>query len=157
MAFSWSYSGNPATSNKDAVRFIISDTDVNNQLVSDEEIAWAITTYGTVALTAARVARTLAFKFAGDVEKSVGDLRIKKSERYQHYLDLAKKLEEDASRGVDIRANFFVGGTSINDKQTREDDPDRPRPSFERGKFDSNNEQKSSNNDDPRWFYPGGS
>lgn len=155
MAFSWSYSGDPSSSNKDAVRFIVSDTNVNDQLVSDEEIAWAITTYGTNALAAARIARSLAFKYASDTEKSIGDLKIKLSDRFKHYEALAQKLEDDATKGVDLRPNFFVGGTSIDDKIAREQDADRPSPDFYRGQFSNGPNQDTSRRDDPKW-YPGG-
>lgn len=155
MAFTWSYSGDPSTSNKDAVRFVISDTDVNNQLISDEEINWAVTTYGTVIMAAARIARSLAFKYAASVEKAIGDLRIKYSDRFSHYEALANKLEEDASQGIDLRPNFFVGGTSIDDKISREQDVDRPDPYFWRNQFDNDSDQDTSRRDDPRW-YPGG-
>jgi hypothetical protein len=154
MAFTWSYSGDPSTSNKDAVRFIIWDTDVNNQLVSDEEIAWSIATYGTNALAASRIARSLCFKFAQQVDKQVGDLKISLSQKKTAYEKLADKLENDAAQGVDLRPSIFAGGTSIDDKQSREDDPDRPSPYFERGQFTRDTRQ-SSNKDDPRW-YPGG-
>ena len=36
----WTYSGDPATNARDSIRFLVGDTDTNDQLVSDEEIAW---------------------------------------------------------------------------------------------------------------------
>jgi hypothetical protein len=38
----WTYSGDPATSDKDEVRFLMGDTDDDFQLMSDEEIAYVI-------------------------------------------------------------------------------------------------------------------
>lgn len=38
----WSYSGNPSDSLRDAVRFLIRDTDEATAKVSDEEIAWLL-------------------------------------------------------------------------------------------------------------------
>lgn len=151
-----SYGGDPANSPSDAVRLLLGDTDNNDLDFTDAEIAWALATYGSAIMAAARLARGLAAKFAKQVDKAVGDLRISLSDRFKHFSDLADQLEDQATRGGDLKPAFFVGGTSIDDKQTREDDPDRPRPSFERGKFDSGREQKSGNSDDPRWFYPGG-
>lgn len=42
MADTWTYSGDPSASAKDAVRFLIADTDVDNQLLRDAEITWAL-------------------------------------------------------------------------------------------------------------------
>ena len=36
----WTYSGDPATNARDAIRFLTGDTDTNDQLINDEEIAW---------------------------------------------------------------------------------------------------------------------
>ena len=38
----WNYSGDPSLSSRDAVRFLIGDTDPNDPLVTDEEIAYAL-------------------------------------------------------------------------------------------------------------------
>jgi hypothetical protein len=43
MADEWSYSGDPSTSDKDAVRFLIPDTDDANRLLLDREIEQALT------------------------------------------------------------------------------------------------------------------
>ena len=36
----WTYSGDPSSSARDAIRFLVGDTDTNDQLVTNEEIAW---------------------------------------------------------------------------------------------------------------------
>ena len=153
MAFTWSYSGNPASSDKDAVRFIIGDTDSNDQLVSDEEIAYAVSVRGSVFLGAAMVAKSIASRYARNVDKAVGDLKISLSQKFKAYNALAEELEEKAVNGVDATVDFFTGGISIQDKLDRQADSDRPDPYFRRGQFSSDNEQ--NDRDDPKW-YPGG-
>jgi len=44
----WTYSGNPANSSSDAVRFLIGDTDTTDQLISNEEIAYLVTVHGNI-------------------------------------------------------------------------------------------------------------
>ena len=55
----WSYSGNPADSAVDAVRFLTGDTDTNDQLLDNEEIAWTNNqvTGSDTAITALRSKR----------------------------------------------------------------------------------------------------
>ena len=39
----WSYSGDPANSTNDSIRFLIGDTDTNDRLITNEEIAYIVT------------------------------------------------------------------------------------------------------------------
>ena len=39
----WTYSGNPSSTERDAVRFLVGDTDTNDQLLSNEEIDYLVT------------------------------------------------------------------------------------------------------------------
>ncbi len=36
----WTYGGDPSANARDAIRFLIGDTDTNDQLLNDAEIAW---------------------------------------------------------------------------------------------------------------------
>ena len=56
----WSYSGDPSASSLDEVRFLVGDTDSTEQLVQNEEIAYAINAEITIGLAAVRVLRALA-------------------------------------------------------------------------------------------------
>ena len=44
----WTYTGDPNVSDRDKIRFLIGDTDTNDQLVNDEEIEWALTEAGSI-------------------------------------------------------------------------------------------------------------
>jgi hypothetical protein len=142
----WSYSGDPSASNKDEVRYLTGDTDTTDQLVTDEEINYAISSEANNILAAARTAQAIASKFSRKADKSVGDLNITYSQQTKAYQDLEKKLREMAVKQGSATA--YCGGISISDKQTVETDTDRTSPIFERGEF---NNQGS---DDPNNIIP---
>lgn len=129
----WTYSGNPAASDKDAVRHLLGDTDERDQQLSDEEIEWEVAQAGTVRSAAANAARSLAGRYSlQPSSKKVGDLAVTYGERAAMMLTLAKSLDADANLGAIPRA----GGISIADKEAVEADTDRVRPAFSRGMHD---------------------
>lgn len=127
---SWSYNPSQPTVPLNRVRFYVGDTDTNDQLVSDEEIALALADEGNnVYRASAAVCRALSLKFARaeslkDKESGVEDDSQKRSERYA---ELAKEYARKAGRaGV----KPFAGGVSVSDKQTRVSDADRAATAF---------------------------
>ena len=127
----WSYSGDPDASNLDHVRFLIGDTDTNDQLFSNEEINAALTERNNnVYLAAADLCRNAASKFARKATKSVGDLSIQFKEIFENFLKLAKQYSRD---GAIRSVRGYAGGISIDDKRTVSDNTDRVSPSFYRG------------------------
>lgn len=132
----WTYSGDPATSPKDATRFLVGDIDTADQVFSDEEIAYTLSRSGSPEAAAASLARAAHARYTRLVDKSVGDLSISYSQRAAAFLTLAQSLEANMSR-----TNFpriFVGGTSIAGKTTQRQDTDWDRPATEFGQFDNN-------------------
>lgn len=124
----WTYSGDPSVSNKDAVRFSIGDTNSSAQQLQDEEINWLLTVHGSVRAATIAAARTLATKYAGLVDKAVGDLRLSLSQKHKGYLEVIKQLEANAA----LVAIPFAGGISADDVQNRDEDDDRVKPRFTR-------------------------
>ena len=53
----WSYNNSPATVKRDEVRFLVGDTDHDSQMVTDEEITYAINTEGSAHLAASLIAK----------------------------------------------------------------------------------------------------
>ena len=96
----WSYSGNPADSEKDAVRFLIGDTDTDDQLLSDAEINYVIVESGGSIYQAAHdAAYAIAGKFSRMASsKSVGDMSISYADRAQAFFALANELLELSAR-----------------------------------------------------------
>jgi hypothetical protein len=129
----WTYSGDPASSDKDEVRFLSGDTSTGNQLVTDSEIAWALTeessnTYRAAAL----VCESIASIKSQDADMSVGDLKISASQLSERFAAKAKDLRRRATaRGV----SMYVGGRTISRKDTVEADTDRVKPFFARDDF----------------------
>jgi len=139
----WTYSGDPTSSTKDEVRFLVGDTDKDNPLVQDEEISYAIGAEASVLRAAVRVARGIAASFARTVEKQVGDLKIKAGDRYKNYLEILKTLEAEASISLPGAAPF-AGGISHSQKETQTDDSDRVDPSFSKGMMDHSGDSAES-------------
>ena len=119
----WSYSGDPSKTTRDAVRFLIGDTDFADQKLSDEEIAYALTAYGSPHRTSARLARSLAARSTGRADRQVGDLRISWRDQAKAYLELADAL--DLLAASKARLQIYAGGTSVADKTAKEEDTDR--------------------------------
>lgn len=127
---SWSYSGDPSNSTRDAVRFLIGDTDTNDQQLSNEELDYLLTTYSSDKYAAAIAAvRALIAKFARLADKAVGDLRISYSQRLKHYQQLISNLQLQAAT-VGGLAEPYAGGISVSDKDSVEEDTDREPPAF---------------------------
>ena len=127
----WSYSGDPANSDLDSVRFLVRDTDTNDQLVTDEEIGWALAERPNVYSAASLVASTIARDFARKaINKQVGDFRIDLRGRAEEYRALATELADQADE--DIAPIPYLGGTSHDEKEDHLSDSDRIDPFFTR-------------------------
>ena len=139
FAGTWIYSGDPATSNKDWVRWKVGDTNSTDQLVSDEEIGAAVTAEGHKALAAAVICEHLAARYSREADQTINDgsgsSRTRSlSQRAGAFMKLATSLRTQSS--VTIGVSPFLGGSSVVDKAAREDDTDRVAPAFTTGMSD---------------------
>lgn len=125
----WTYSGDPAVSTKDKVRFLIGDTDESDQLVLDTEVAAAVTARGSSYGAAAHICRALASKFARRVDTSIDGMRLSYAQRVKAFFDMAKDYDRQAL-WLGGANPIYAGGISLADKQLAEDDPDRVTPAF---------------------------
>jgi hypothetical protein len=139
----WSYSGNPAASANDAIRFLIGDTDTTDQLLSNEEIAWVNseacgTTTGTTALydAAYRACLMIASKLARLADKQIGDLSVSLSQKAEGYRTQALELKVLSAR-KGLVPTPYAGGISISDKEIDDEDSDSVRPYFQTGQFEN--------------------
>lgn len=129
----WSYSGNPADSDLDELRFKIGDTNIKNPELQNEELQFIIddlTASGTYAvLTAAIVAvRALLAKVAALIDEKVGDVDVKWSQKYKNFKQLLKDFTAEAAKSTLTSA--YAGGISIADKHNQEQNTDRVKPTF---------------------------
>ena len=91
----FTYSGDPTTSTRNKVRFLINDTLAATQLFSDEELDYLIGEWGTNVYEISRAAcETLISRFvrlADTTSKSVGDISVSESytAKAQQYKELA--------------------------------------------------------------------
>lgn len=133
---SWSYSGNPASSTRDKVRFLIGDTDTTDQQFSNEEIdAILADNADEPYATAIVLIEGLIARYSRYISKSVGDLSISYGDRVKQYQSLLTGLRRRAS--IQLCAPY-AGGISIADKNVDEADDDRVSPYFTVGMHDSN-------------------
>ena len=132
----WTYSGDPASSNKDAVRWLIGDTNTNDQLACDEEINYALAeTNDDVYLASAMVANSIAGKFARDAESAIDSVRVSLQQRYQQYSALASKLLNDRKTFGATTSGLLITGKSISEMDSVDEDEDIPNPFFRRDMF----------------------
>jgi len=119
-----------ATSEKDQVRLLIGDTDSTDVLLQDEEINYFLTAEGSVYAAAVAGCKSIAASLNRQPgEFWAGSVRISNSDRANEYLKMAETLQR---RNTLISARPFAGGISKADKETRENDSDRVKPSFTR-------------------------
>ena len=130
----YSFSGDPATSDKDAVRFWIQDMGPDVWLVSDQGILFVLQQYTQPLFAAAQVLRALASQYAQKVTKRVGDLSINYSDKAKQFLALADDLEQQASMNGVMP---YGGGVSKSDMRAVAENSDRPKPAFRVKQFDN--------------------
>ena len=66
----WSYSGNPGSSTLNEIRFLIQDTDTNDQLLSNEEIEYLVGVWSDAYAAAIAAVSSLVAKSAREEEES---------------------------------------------------------------------------------------
>ena len=137
----WSYSGDPADSALDAIRFLIGDTDTNDQLLDNEEIQWTNnqvtgSNSATTALYEAsyRCMIAIASKFSRLADQSVGDLKVDLFQKATNAREQAKLLYAQASREGNVPTPY-AGGITVSDKQIDEKNSNIVQPVFQRGQF----------------------
>lgn len=128
MAFT--YSGNPATSTSDALRALTGDTDEAIALLTNEEIAWLISQYGTPALALRPALQIMLAKALhatlireGNVERDI-----------KSRLDtLRAMLTEETATLITVASTIFpafLGGVSIAERDARRAEDDLIQPAW---------------------------
>jgi hypothetical protein len=103
---SFSYSGNPGSSIRDEVRFLIQDTDSTCALLEDAEIDYVLDKwmplYDSALYCAAVAAGTVARKWAKVVNVSVGGTSAQVGDLQQRYTEMAAQLKADYHAEGDV-------------------------------------------------------
>jgi len=131
MAFTWT--GNPAASTIEKIHWEIGDTDSTNPKFTDAEVQYAYDQEHSVYPAAARLCEQLATKYASDVDRSLGPLRVSLSQKVDFYKNRAKELRLHGAK----YATPYVGGVSVAKEELFEEDTDLNQPYFETGMHDN--------------------
>jgi hypothetical protein len=130
------YSGNPLSSDKDQVRFLIGDVDAASWKLSDEEIAYLLVEWdGGPYLAAAAAAETISnnaaayYNFSSDgSSSSIGELQ-------ERYRAVARSLRlQHNARNARV---FYVGGIDRGDVEAHDGDTSVIHPDFGTGMHDN--------------------
>lgn len=128
----WTYTA--PTTDRDKIRFLCGDTDTTDQLVTDEEIAYVLTTRTNLYLAAADVCEAVAAKYSRKADTSNGALSVSASQRSGQYATRAQELRARAnSLGAPA---FFAGGQTVSGKDDLSADSDAVQPAFRVGQDD---------------------
>ena len=134
---SWTYTQNPANSNKDAVRFLVGQTSTNDPvLVYDQEIDYVLTQEGGVYCAAAAIGRSMLQRFS-----AVDPLSLTVGNLSETYGDRSIRLQ-NALRGLERQCALrsalpSAGGIVLADKLAREADTSLVPPIFKIGMDDN--------------------
>lgn len=132
----WTYSGNPASSTKDSVRFLVADTNVDDAFVTDEEINWCLSqTSSNIYQAASLVARSLSAKFSTLSDETIGPLQFKYAERAKNYEKIALRLDKTASNTTSL-SGIYCGGVDVAEKASNAADTSLVQPEFKKGMTD---------------------
>lgn len=125
----WTYD---ITTSRGKVRFLIQDTNTNIQLLTDDEVDFALSQSPNIYRAAAIAARAIALNFTRKptLDPAPGGVSLDPQQQAEKYLKLAEELEEQAGTVSGGGAAVFAGGISIADKETRTSDSDRTQPFF---------------------------
>lgn len=141
---SWSYDPNnlnttDASGRLNTVRLLVGDTDSSDELVQNEEIAFALSqTNDNVYYAGALVCRLVAAKFSRLVDTSLDNaISAKYSTKAKQYQQLAVQIENQAKKASGKSIGVFAGGILRTDMFEANEDPTRVRPSFGIHQFDN--------------------
>jgi hypothetical protein len=129
---SFTYTAQPATVTRDALRFLVQDTDKDDPLLFDEELDWLLATEGNARRAAVPACEAIVGKLARRVTVSVDGISKSLSDMQDKYAKLLPILKRRAALGS---TGVYSGGISISDRDAREENTDRVEPAFTRERF----------------------
>lgn len=137
----WTYGGNPGTGTasqrRDAVRVLTGDTNIADQQLSDEAIAFNLSaTSNDVYRAAALSARQIAATYARRASTTIESVSVKYQDLQKNYADMAARLDAEAARyGAGGLGLPRAGGISVAAMDAERSDSDRPGFAFRRDQF----------------------
>ncbi len=125
MAFTWT--GDPSASVVESIRWEIGDTDEDSPKFQDAEIEYAYNLEGSILGAAARCFEQLAARYADEVDKALGPLRINLSDKARAYSAKARALRAAVAAG-----EIFSGSLKKDTKGDDRADRDLVQPIFKK-------------------------
>lgn len=125
----WTYSGDPASTSKDAVRFLTGDVNIDEPLKSDEEINWALSQNSNIYAASLTIAESILsyLSLQADVEE-IGPIKSVYSKRVENYSNRVKDLRVKVSSNASMIP--YGGGIDATDKVTQAEDTSIVKPNF---------------------------
>lgn len=119
-----------------ATRFLIGDTNEDDQQVQDEEVAFALAqANNNTYFAGAFLCRTIAAKYSRNVDVEIdGALSEKSSQLQAHYLELAEALEYQAQKTGGV-LGIKAGGITKSKVDSVRENTNRMKPAFNRDQF----------------------
>lgn len=125
----WTYSSTSISTDLAKVRLRIGDTNTKDQLLTDEEINYYLGQKANVDLAAADcIEFGIIPKLSRDVDRSNLGMSATRSQKVQHYMDLAKRLRAQSWTGAEVTST----AQSLADREANDADSDLLQPMFER-------------------------
>lgn len=120
----FSYSGDPDTSLKDQVRFLIGDTEVDDMILTDAEIEWTINRRGrttNIYYAASDAADLAGHKYSRIINRQTGTLTLSLSSNniFHERAKTLRQLAADVSMGPVVANNALQSLISANGGRRR--------------------------------------
>ena len=131
MAFTWG--GDPANSDLEAVRWEINDIDSANAKFQDAEINYALAQEFSVFNASARCCETLQARYSDAASRTMGPLKVENKEFAKDYAYKAAALRKRAI----IWGKAYAGGESKAKQESFENDTDLKQPIFTKGMMEN--------------------
>jgi hypothetical protein len=147
------YTGNPASSAKDATRFLIGDTDPCNFLLQDAEINYVLAQFNNVPLNASiPCVNAIIAKLSRLADETVGAVSIQFSQKAKGYRTMLADLRNQMAASDSAP---YAGGITVSDMVATAANPNLVRPDFT--KHMMQNRQSGGWVDTPNgpWWYYG--
>lgn len=139
----WTYSCDPAASDKDAVRWKVGDTDPDDPIVQDEEIQYELTKFAgdprLIIKAAINVAKGIAAKFAKQSTYRIGQVSETLSRKAEAYERLVVELTDELTISARRAVLPAMVAHSKSLKAAQESDSDRVQPGIRVGMDDYHN------------------
>ena len=131
MAFTWT--GDPAASDIEAVRWEIYDTVEASAKFQDAEIQYAIDQEYTIYNAAARLCEQLQVRYTDAASRTMGPLKVDMGDLAKTYAEKAKALRKRAV----VYGKPYAGGESKAKEELFEADSNLKQPIFSKGMMDN--------------------